>query len=77
MNSTTKRTVLALLDGLVESELLLLGDAIEHDLVVHGRLDVTLGTEVLRLVVDEIVVAACQVGKESVKVASLRQNGAM
>ena len=42
--------VLTLLDSFVETHLLLLGDAVEHDLVVHSRLDVALGTQVLAAV---------------------------
>ena len=41
----------ALLHGLVEAHLLLLGDAVQHDLVLHGGLDVPLGAEVLAPVV--------------------------
>jgi len=39
--------VLTLLDSFVETHLLLLGDAVEHDLVVHSRLDVALRPQVL------------------------------
>ena len=63
--------VLALLDCLVEAQLLLLRDRVHHHLVVHRGADVALGAKVLAAVVVEVVVAAGQVGVKNVKVAGL------
>ena len=46
-DAVARHAVFALLDRLVEAELLLLRDTIEHDLVVHGRLDVAARPQVL------------------------------
>ena len=70
-HAVARHAVLALLDRLVEAELLLLRNTVEHDLVVHRRADVALGAQVLAAVVVEVVVAAGEVGVERVEVAGL------
>ena len=47
--------VLALLHGTVETEIVLLGDAVEHDLVGHRRLDRATRAEALGEVIPEVV----------------------
>ena len=47
LDTVPAHPVFALLHGLVEAKLLLLRNTIEHNLVVHGRLDVALGAEIL------------------------------
>ena len=46
----------------------LLSDAVKEDLVVHRRLDVPLGTEVLRAVVREVVVGGREVRVQHIEV---------
>jgi len=70
-DAVAAHAMLALLDGLVEAHLLLLSDAIEHDLVLHGGLDVALGSEIFRPIVTEVVVGRREVGVEDVEVAGL------
>ena len=50
------------------THLLLLRDAVQHDLVLHGGLDVALGAKIFRPIVREVVVGRGQVGVEDVEV---------
>ena len=43
----------------------------QHDLVLHGGLDVALGAKIFRPIVREVVVGRGQVGVEDVEVAGL------
>ena len=50
-DAVARHPVFALLNRLVEAELLLLRDRVEHDLVVHRRTDVSLRAKILGAVV--------------------------
>lgn len=54
-HAVARHAVFAFFDCLVEAQLLLLRDAVHHDLVVHRGADVPLGTQVLRAIVVEVV----------------------
>ena len=67
-DAVPRHAVFALFDRLVESELLLLRDAVQEDLVVHRRLDVALRTKVLCPIVREVVVGGRQVRVQHIEV---------
>ena len=69
--AVARHPVLALLDRLVEPELLLLADRVHVDLVVHRGLDVAARAQVLHPVIVEVVVPARQVGIQGVEVGGL------